>query len=718
MRKYIIIFNLVYLVCSSFADAQTSVNLALRHKLSMKDSYADEMYILVQGDVKAIELFTKINNGHFINSAGDIASVKLSVAAIAKLIEKPFVKVIGSDIYHNQPMNDTMRMRTYVDEVHAGQLPLTQGYKGRGVLLGIIDSGIDYNHPDFRDSSGNTRVRFIWDMNLPIAPNTPAPYGYGQEFTKQQIDSGLAPADTIQHLFGHGTYVSGIAAGNGSAVGHFQGVAPEADLIVVGFDFSATDTVSRYAHAIEYIFNKAQLLGMPCAINASLGDYYGSHDGRDLQSLYIRNLINQQPGRVLVAAAGNIGINYPFHVGRSSIAGDTVFSWFKYNASYGGAYVQIFADTASFRNVRFSIGVDKVAPYYHYRGATPFSNVFPSINFVVNQSIVVSGKRLGRIQTYTSLNAGVYSIEVYVVPDSTPTDYNWRFTTTGNGRYDSWSFDWAWQGLPADTVFPDITHYHAPDTMQSIVSGMACLNNVITVGNYYNTDRHVDYDTVLQITPTDFPQRLAENSSRGPTRDGRIKPEIVAPGHHIISAGVLTQIPGLISAQPYKVAPGGFHITGGGTSASAPVVAGLAALYMEQNPGADWSSVKQAILNCASRDTFMWGPYPNNAWGYGKANAFASLTTCAATVAVNSITGENDFSIYPNPASGIINIELPDSRLSSVEVIDVNGRALIKSIFESQRFSLSMTGLSPGIYFVSIRQANYAPKMKKLILTN
>ena len=87
MRKYIIIFNLVYLVCSSFADAQTSVNLALRHKLSMKDSYADEMYILVQGDVKAIELFTKINNGHFINSAGDIASVKFTAQMLGCIIK-------------------------------------------------------------------------------------------------------------------------------------------------------------------------------------------------------------------------------------------------------------------------------------------------------------------------------------------------------------------------------------------------------------------------------------------------------------------------------------------------------------------------------------------------------------------------------------------------------------------------------------------------------
>ncbi|MBL0103978.1 MAG: S8 family serine peptidase [Bacteroidetes bacterium] len=123
-----------------------------------------------------------------------------------------------------------------------------------------------------------------------------------------------------------------------------------------------------------------------------------------------------------------------------------------------------------------------------------------------------------------------------------------------------------------------MAQYITPDTNQSIVSGIACLDNVITVGNYYNTDRHVDYNGVLQITATDKPSQLAENSSRGPTRDGRIKPEIVAPGHHILSDGVLTIIPGLISAQPYKVSQDGFHVTGGGTSASAPV-AGCCALF-------------------------------------------------------------------------------------------------------------------------------------------
>src|SRR6185436_15270174 len=105
---------------------------------------------------------------------------------------------------------------------------------------------------------------------------------------------------------------------------------------------------------------------------------------------------------------------------------------------------------------------------------------------------------------------------------------------------------------------------------------------------------------------------------------------------HVISS-FSNFITGLLSSPDrYKVAEGGYHMTGGGTSAAAPVVAGIAALYLEENPGADWQDVKNALTTCSFNDSFMWGPYPNNAWGFGKVNAFDAMTTCATT-SVNTI---------------------------------------------------------------------------------
>ncbi len=713
MKQFSFFIAILFSCCQIFGQA--SVNMNLYKKIHTPEFANHEMYLLVKGDVNQIRDFVKSSGGKYIGSAGDIASVRLTVSAISQLINKPFVKRIGSDIYNFKTMNDTMRMRAFVNEVHGGQSPLTRTYKGRGVLIGMIDSGIDFTHPDFKDSLGNTRVKWLWDMNLADSANTPQPYDYGQEFSGDQIDSGLATAHNGTDQFGHGTYTAGIAAGNGSSIGRFEGVAPEADLIVVGYDFNASDTVSRMAHAVEYIFNKAQLLGMPCVINASLGDYYGSHDGLDLQSQYISYMLDQQSGRVIVQACGDIGVNYPFHVGRNSVAGDTVFTWCKYNAGTGAVYIQIYADTANYRNINYAIGVDKVTPYFDFRGQTNFTDVFPTVNNLVSRDIMNGPNRIGNIQEFTSVNDSVYLHEIYITPDSI--DYHWRFITTGNGRYDSWTFDWVFQNLPSDTVFPDMTHYFAPDTISSIVSGINCLSNVISVGNYTNADRHVDVDTVLQITPADLPQQIAVNSGRGPTRSGMIKPDVSGPGNHILSTGVLSLIAGLVTTQPYKVAQGGYHITGGGTSASAPVVAGIAALYLEQNAGAGWLQVKTALQNCAFQDTFMWGPYPNNAWGYGKVHAFEAMTTCSLYNSVKNPTVFDAYSIYPNPASSELFVEVKEFRKGRMVIYDIEGRKLRDADFSGMKFSIPISGLAEGTYLLELKSENSTPVTSKFVVS-
>ena len=264
--------------------------------------------MLVKGNASCVAEQTSLAGGIVIATAGDISSIRIPIKSLATLLNNSCVQRIEAYKENIKVLNDTMRMLSRVDEVHQGQTPLPQSYKGSNVIIGYIDSGLDFRHPDFQDSLGNTRVKWLWDMTKPVAANTPQPYGYGQEWSAADIDNGLANSHTAEDEYGHGTYVAGIGSGNGRAVGHFQGVAPESDIMVVSYDFTAADTVSRIVHAIDYLFAKANLLGKPCVINASLGDYYGSHDGKDLQSQFISNLITAQSGRVVVAAAGNIGL--------------------------------------------------------------------------------------------------------------------------------------------------------------------------------------------------------------------------------------------------------------------------------------------------------------------------------------------------------------------------------------------------------------------------
>jgi hypothetical protein len=695
--KMIKVTRILVFILLNAVIANAQVNLAMHNRIASDVDMDHQMFILVKGDVNEIRKFVNEQGGTYLNSAGDIASVKLSVNSIAALATKKFVRVIGSDVHNYRTMNDTMRMLAHVNEVHAGQAPLVQPYHGSNVLLGIIDSGLDLTHPDFKDSTGHTRVKWLWDMNL-VGAGAPAPYNYGREFTQTQIDNGQATAHTGTDQFGHGTYVTGIAGSNGLALGHWQGVATQSDLIIVAYNFTAQDTVSRMAHAVEYIFSKAQQLGRPVVINASLGDYYGSHDGMDLESQYISYMINQQAGRVIVASAGNIGANYPYHVGRTC-NGDTMFNWIKYNAAYPGCYFQVFADTADFNNILFSIGADKTTPDYSFRGQTAFTSVFPSINNVVNQNLVNNGNRIGRIQTFTSINGGVYSIEVFITPDST--SYYWRFTTTGTGHYDSWTFDWNITGVPGTATYPEMAKYWPPDTLSSLVSGINCLDNVISVANYNNTDRHYDVDTVLQTTATDYPGQLGPNSGRGPTRDGRMKPDVAAPGNHIISDAVLSLVPG---TQHNKIAVGGMHITGGGTSASAPVISGVAALYLEENPGANWFDVKHAITTCAMQDSLMWGPYPNNAWGFGKVNAFEALTTCSMNVAIHEVDDNGNLLIYPNPAASKLNVVYNAKGNFRMHITDITGRVIFENVF-SENLTVDLNGFPDGIYILRIESS-------------
>src|SRR5690606_926764 len=154
-------------------------------------------------------------------------------------------------------------------------------YNGEGILMGIIDTGVDFNHADFKDSLGNTRIKYLWDQKPTSGSTVPSPFGYGIEWTETQINMAQCTQSDMAY-YGHGTGVAGIAAGNGLASGHHQGPASKSDLIVVALDFNKTGPT--IADAVQYIFDKAIQIGKPCVINASLGDYYGSHDATDLQT--------------------------------------------------------------------------------------------------------------------------------------------------------------------------------------------------------------------------------------------------------------------------------------------------------------------------------------------------------------------------------------------------------------------------------------------------
>ena len=135
-----------------------------------------------------------------------------------------------------------------------------------------------------------------------------------------------------------------------------------------------------------------------------------------------------------------------------------------------------------------------------------------------------------------------------IVPDSTT--YLWRLITTGSGKFDVWNFDLYSGALPSMASMSDSIYYKSPDLNQTIVSSFQCLDNVITVGNYTNRKSMLNYNSVMFIDNTRTPGQRHPNSSSGPTRDGRIKPDIAAPGDFIMSCSLLSNLPADAIAYP------------------------------------------------------------------------------------------------------------------------------------------------------------------------
>ena len=174
---------------------------------------------------------------------------------------------------------------------------------GSGVLVAIIDSGIDYTNPDFRNDDGTTRIRNLWDQT--IMGNPPGGYSIGTEFTREQIDEAIKQPTVPTRMqivpsvdvSGHGTSVAGIAAGNGrgSRGRIYRGVATQSELLVVKLGNPREEGFPRTTElmqAIDYVVRKALFYKQPVAINISFGNTYGSHDGTSLLERFIEDIAN------------------------------------------------------------------------------------------------------------------------------------------------------------------------------------------------------------------------------------------------------------------------------------------------------------------------------------------------------------------------------------------------------------------------------------------
>jgi hypothetical protein len=673
----LLFLTFLLITSTGFSQFKTDLpaNFWTRYFIDYQADTVDNVGVFVKGNNTDAQSFAEQHGGIYRGEVKGWQYIRIPGPAMKDLVLDKRFSYVDYAPYQGTPMNDTMRVNNRINQVHQGLAPLAGGFTGQGVAMGFIDTGIDFEHGDFIDAGGNTRILQIWDQTKSVNSATPAQYGYGRHWNSTQIDAGGC---TNHDQYGHGSTVAGTGCGNGLANGTHKGVAPESHILVVESNFNASDWLATVVDATEYIYSYADSNDVPCVINASVGTYLGSHDGLDPYALYIDSLVDAQRGRLFVSSAGNSGHWEDYHL-HTNVTSDTSFTWFDVNPSsaFGGAaaFWELWADTAAFNQVNYAIGADQIDPYYSFRGRTAFHDVASNLNTLLEDTIWgPNNDMIASLIMWAEQRDGQYLVQVLIQnPDSA--DYNFRFETFGSGSFDVWSTEIFGMSKIVDSVpsvatFPAIDNYVLPDSLQSIVSSFQCSSNIIAVGNYANDSGFVNLYGDWIDTGWDRGD-LYLSSSFGPNRLGDVKPEVTASGHGNMSSAPSHRIADYFSnGTDTLLAYGGEHMPNGGTSMSSPVVAGVGALLLEKCPSLSQQEFMNIITATAFEDSFTGSSLPHPGWGYGKLDGFAALVQ---TNFVPEYTGDTSF------CDGGITTIFASSDYPSVEW--ENGSTIYSSVF-------------------------------------
>jgi len=640
-----LIFSLFFLSISIFAIAQETktsftenTNFYLQYLENHPTKKYEDLHIILHGETNSIIELLNANGGKVKYQIPSGVNALIKAKDISLYTNSKFVNRIEFSIGQGKVLTNSSVNHSRVNFIRQALPPLNKNYTGKDVIVGIIDTGIDFTHPDFQDSLGNTRILAIWDQRLAYDSNSAlAKYGYGQAWDSTDINNGNCTHVDPLSDFGHGTNVSGIAAGNGNSVNKsiadYTGYAPNAHLVVVSSNFNASNWTATVADAVDYIFHLGDSLGKPVVINASLGQLTGSHDGLDAPAQFIDSLINAKPGRAMVCAAGNFG-NLPDYHLKQAVSNDSSFTWFVSNPNsvfgFNAVFYEAWADTNQFNNVQFSFGASDSATGV-LLGKTSFDNINNRLNLLYTDTIFNdTGAFISQVQTYAELQGSRYLLQVLL--SNPPRNYYYDLITKGAGELDIWSSglfgysDILKQNLPGQGTLSRLNYYQKPDSLQSIVSSWACSPSVITVGNYTNRNSFLDVDSVTQNFSV-TPGALSASSSRGPSRLGVLKPDLAAPGDYTLATGLAADLNAIkaIPALRAFVGLGGYHRRVGGTSMASPAVAGVVAMMFEKCPNSNIQTIKDGLYNTIYTDTLVAASLPDFEWGRGKLDGFMAL---------------------------------------------------------------------------------------------
>lgn len=695
MKRYITLFTFFFVIGLNIYSGE--VSLYTKSKLftnrethikryDKKDEvcacYLHFSNVLALGDIE--DLGININR-----VIGDIAIARIPLSKIESIANIEGIDRIemGTPIFST--LND-VRIENGVDLLHnAYNIP--SSYTGKGVIVGIIDQGMQLDHINFYNSNGELRIKRYWNQT-DTSGMPPNGYDYGSEYTTQ------SEIETVKYDTDNGTHaihVAGIAAGGYKGCDYY-GIATESDIVFVSYDGYSTSI----SDAISYIYDYASEVGKPAVINLSIGSFIGPRDGTSDFDVIADEL--QGDGKILVGAAGNSGKDN-CHASKTISSYSDSFKTFmpcSYNlynyTSQNIDYVEIYGNANTNLNVKLSL-YNKTTNSYVSQSSTVYSMFGSSTTYTLNEGIV------GTIEVYSETMPDTRKPHVLIVKSLTQASDNYAVeisvTSSKGNTIHVWSYRDTFEGY-------GFTTHTSGDSQYTISEIGGTGNRITTVGSYVNKP---SFGGIVGS--------ISSTSSKGPTADGRQKPDVTAPGEGVVSSFSNSyNIAQSSYYKPYldlgtKVTSNGETYYYGimtGTSMAAPVVTGIVATWLQARPTLSPEDIKDIIIKTSTIDEFTGDiSQTRNIWGCGKIDAWAGIKECLVMNGIDGVEPIADKDILFSKSTTITKLLFAkDMTNVNIKIYDITGKVIsmqnIVKVVSGDEYIVDTANFAKGVYVINV----------------
>lgn len=660
-------------------------------------------FLRINGDAEGI---LSRGNCQLLARFGNIYIAAVPVDKLGRLSRDPHVSRIEAR-RGVQALLDSVPSQVNALSAYEGTFPLSQAFTGKGIVVGIQDVGFDLTHPTFYDSTAtNYRIKALWDQ---LSADTVGSNMYvGRDYTTtSELLSLKHSRDGLTQS--HGTHTAGIASGGGYN-SEYRGLAFESDICLVN-NAVTDDTVyigemDRYKYTsatdalgFKYIFDYARSEGKPCVISFSEGSHQDFH-GDD--ALYYETLDSLcGPGRIIVASAGNEGLRKTYFDKPKGVLSKGCFL-----ADTKGviSFTVTSADVFAMRFVGYGEQNDTLM--------LSTDRIISAGDFGFVDTLTIQGRQIVfESVAYPSVYDAGQTVYDVMIKSADNADNGFPLSLEVVGRDAFVAFFAGIGGLFSDQLNPLLDAGERSHSVHSPSSAPG----VISVGATSYRTGFVNFEGVHHSFDMGTDGKRAGYSSVGPTVDGRIKPDVMAPGTNVVSAYSSYYIEHNPNAGDTQSDVSRFNFNGrtyswnsnAGTSMSSPVVGGAVALWLQAKPDLTREEVMDVFAHtCRHYDSDL--TYPNNHYGYGEIDVYRGLLYLLGLDGIEELSDSQ-----PEKASFLLSSQGKELRILlhsaatrpfSVSVFDLSGRKRMTTRFESGKdsYRFDLSSLPQGVYAVQL----------------